>query len=237
MKRWAFVSLLMMAGCGGQSAPVTTPTTAAAPLTAEVTDPRVGELQVMVHELLDRIEVLNARIQRMEAGAPAASVAREATPNPPVKSSSSTSPGNSPVRATAPPPTSVPQADSISIGSRYQSALTLFGKGRINDARAGFEQVLQADSSGELADNALYWIAETYFVTGKFNEAMTYYKRIEADYSDQNKAPDAMLRMGEAQAKLGDLTLARRTLTALVEKFPYSTAAAAAKAELARIQY
>lgn len=223
---------LLAAACGG-TASDSAPAPATVPPSAPVTDSRVGELQVLVNELLDRIEVLNARIQRLEAGTPAPT--REQVDPAPVSAARPAVPAVAtplpPRRATSRP------ADPSTIGTRYQNALTLFGKGRINDARGEFEQVLQADSTGELADNALYWIAETYFVTGKYAEAMTYYKQIEADYSDQNKAPDAMLRMGEAQVKLGDLALAQRTLGALMEKYPYSTAAAAAKAVLARIKY
>src|SRR5688572_17517710 len=40
------------------------------------TDPRVSELQVLVTELLDRIEVLNARLARLESGPAAAGPTR-----------------------------------------------------------------------------------------------------------------------------------------------------------------
>jgi TolA-binding protein len=66
---------------------------------------------------------------------------------------------------------------------------------------------------------------------------MAQYQRIVTEYPDQNKAPDAMLRLGMAQAKTGDLVLARRTLNGVISTYPYSTAAASAKAELKRIQY
>jgi tol-pal system protein YbgF len=207
---------------------------------ATPTDPRVSELQVLVGELLDRIEVLNARISRLESGAPAPAPVRSAEPAVAVAE-----PPHAPQQ---PPATATAAARKprrpIAAGSRgaelaeaYRGALELYGKGRIDDARQQFQGVFDADPEGDLADNALYWIAETYYSTGKFEEALKIYARVLAEYGDQNKAPDAMLKSGLSQAKLGDLSLARRTFEALIARYPYSTAAAAAKYELKRIKY
>jgi tol-pal system protein YbgF len=123
------------------------------------------------------------------------------------------------------------------IGEAYKEGLTLFGRGQIDRSRAVFQQVFDADPSGDLADNALYWVGETYYTTGKYTEALAHYKRVTAEYAQQNKAPDALLRIGMIQAKQGDLVLARQTLNQVLASYPYSTAAAAAKGELKRIQY
>jgi TolA-binding protein len=64
-----------------------------------------------------------------------------------------------------------------------------------------------------------------------------YYARVINEFSDQNKAPDAMFKTALAQAKTGDLALARRTLQQVIEKYPYSSTASSAKAELQRIKY
>jgi TolA-binding protein len=57
------------------------------------------------------------------------------------------------------------------------------------------------------------------------------------EFSEQNKAPDAMFKIALAQAKTGDLALARRTLQQVIERYPYSSTASSAKAELQRIKY
>jgi len=46
-----------------------------------------------------------------------------------------------------------------------------------------------------------------------------------------------MHRKSLSLVKLGDLSLAKRTLELLIDRYPYSTAAAAAKQELERIRY
>jgi tol-pal system protein YbgF len=137
-----------------------------------------------------------------------------------------------PARTSAPP-----RPATAAIGERYREALTLFGKGRLDDARAAFEQILTADPSGDLADNALYWVGEIHFVQARFNEAIAAWQRIVTEYGQQNKAPDAMLKIGMSQARMGDLRMARSTYEALLERYPYSTAAATARLEMERIRY
>ena len=67
--------------------------------------------------------------------------------------------------------------------------------------------------------------------------AISAYRRVSEEFGDQNKAPDAMYKLGLALSRTGDLALARTTLEQVVERYPYSTASASAKAELARIKY
>ena len=244
MRRAVWPLLLILAG-GCSSAPATEPETVPAPQPAPPpTDPRVSELQILVHELLDRIEVMNARLQSIESGtaAPVTSTRRTGQP------AATPVPTPRPVASATPAPAATPRPARPSVtpsrstvtaaaGDRYKEGLVLFGKGQINEARRVFEEVLATDPAGELADNAIFWVAETYYVTGKFTEALSFYRRVESEFPDGNKSPDAVLKIGMVQAKQGDLALARRTLEALVAKYPYSTAANAAKAELKRIQY
>ena len=105
------------------------------------------------------------------------------------------------------------------------------------DARRAFEEVFEADTAGDLADNALFWIGETYFAAGDFSNAMRFYARVVNDYSDQNKAPDSLFKTAMAQARTGDLALARKTLQQVIDRYPFSSPASAAKAELQRIRY
>lgn len=214
------IVFVLLIGCGASGSDVAeAPAPAPQVQTPPAPDPRVAEMQVLLAELLDRIEVLNARLQRLEAGAPP-------------------TPAAVPTRPQATPAT----ADSRSVtgaalAENYRAALTLYGKGQLDRARKLFQEVFDADPNGELADNALYWIAETYFVTAKYSEAMNLYRRILKDYSEENKAPDAMLKMGLTYVKLGDLGLARTTFEQLIQKYPYSTPAATAKVEIKRIKY
>lgn len=213
----AVLAVLVSCGTAGDDEPMIAPPVASP---SPAVDPRIAEMQVLLGELLDRIEVMNSRLQRLEAGAPPEAPATAATAATPVQ------PGR---RTAAPSP--------AAIGDAYRNALILFGRGRIDDSRAAFQQIFDADPGGDLADNALYWIGETWFVQGRYHDAIEIYRRLVAEYGTQNKAPDALLKTGLAYVKLGDLAMARSTLVSLTERYPYSTPAATARLELERIKY
>ena len=91
--------------------------------------------------------------------------------------------------------------------------------------------------TGQLADNALFWIGETYFAAGDYKNAMRFYERVTKDFATENKAPDAMYKLGVSYEKISDLGMARKTFEECIRKYPYSTPAASAKQELQRIKY
>ena len=192
-------------------------------------DPRVDELQTAMTELLERIDVLNARIAKLEAGGPPAS--------PPAVPAASPPPA--PTGGLKPPAQQSQAAPlrAAGIADDYRNALMLYGKSHWADARAAFQRVFDADPSGELADNALFWIGETYFAAGDYGNAMKYYERVTKEYGETNKAPDALFKTGLAFEKTGDLAMARRAFDECIRRYPYSTPAASAKLELKRIKY
>ena len=200
------------------------------PVAAPAPDPRIGELQTQLTELLERIDVLNSRIAQLEEGPPAAPAPQQARTEP--------RPVSAPAPAAQPGPARPQSAlASAQIAESYRQAIILFGRGRHADARRAFEAVYESDSSGDLADNALFWIGETYFAAKDYTNAVRYYMRVVNDYSSQNKAPDALFKTAVVQARTGDLALARRTLQQVIERYPYSSSASSAKAELERIKF
>ena len=204
-------------------------------------DARLAEMQTSMTELLERIDVLNARIARLEAAPqPETRVAVQTSPRvvepaPRPALEPAPVPSPAPIRATSPPVSGPLQ--NAAIADNYRGALILYGKGRMADARAALQQVFDADPSGELADNALYWIGETYYAASDFTNAMRAYERVTKEYPEQNKAPDAMFKIGLTFEKTGDLGMARKTFDEVIRRYPYSTAASSAKLELKRVKY
>ena len=234
MKKLCVASLLFAAACA--SSPAAEPETMPAAQTA-APDTRVSELQTQLTELLERIDVLNQRIAQLEENqvAPAPVIAAVTKPVPvqeptPASTSTTPAPASTPVQ---------PQRALVGaqIAENYRQAIMLFGGGKYAEARRGFQGVFDADSSGDLADNALFWIGETYFAAKDYTNAVRYYQRVVSDYPTQNKTPDAMFKIAMAQERTGDLALARRTLQQVIERFPYSSLASSAKAELERIKF
>jgi len=251
--------LLLTTACGSsghaKDAPAVTPPPAEFPVPAassEASDARLRELQTSMTELLERLDVVNDRLAKLEAAQAdltssserrVAERSVEPAPVPaPVRSSQ---PPASAAAAPVPQPAAAPAAARPLAGpparadiyTQYRNALVLYGKNRWADARNVFQQVFDAEPSGELADNALFWIGETYYAAGDYTNAMRYYGRVTKEYPNENKAPDAMFKTGLAYVKKGDLAMARKTFEETVARYPYATSAASAKAELARIRY
>jgi len=204
------------------------------PTPPQSTDARLSEIQTSLTELLERIDVLNDRMNRLEAqGAPAATPAGP----PPAPAAAPSRPAPSPQPTDNRQPITDNSLRSAQIADSYRNALVLYGKGKHADARRAFQDVFDSDPTGELADNSLYWIGETYFAAGDYTNAMRYYERVTKEFGEQNKAPDALYKIGLTFEKTGDLSLARGAFEDLIRRYPYSQPAASAKLELKRIKY
>ena len=223
MKRGAVILFFLMAACTSSRKVDLEPSTVPPPQPISSNTPsmeaQLANLQTSMTELLDRLDVLNERIARLEGGGqPPPAV--QPQPRAPV-------PGQ--------PRTAV--LHSADVADMYRQALMLIGQNKHAEARAAFERVFDADPTGHLADNALFWIGESYYQSGDYRNAMRYYERVTKEYGEENKAPDAMFKLGLTYEKTGDLGMARRTFDECIRKYPYSSPAASAKLELQRIKY
>jgi len=216
MRRLSLVGCLLLAACA------TKPPAKPVPVPA---DTALADLQASMTELLERLDVINDRLTRLEEKTSGGQAP------PPVLKAPSPKPQTGEARTGGAPVLHANVADT------YRNAIVLYGNNRFPEARAGFQRVFDADPSGELADNALFWIGETYYAANDFNNAIRFYKRVADEYGDQNKAPDAMYKLALAYEKTSDLALARTTLQQVIARYPYSAPAAAAKSELNRIRY
>lgn len=228
----AAVLIALLAGCGSSRTGDDLPSTIPPPelhSSSPAADARLTELQASLTELLDRLDVLNARIAKLEA------------------SQTTGAPAPPPATAAVVPSVALPRAGALhqepgalhsaQVADEYRHAITLVSQNRPADARVVFQRVFDGDPGGDLADNALFWIGETFFAAGSYSDAMRYYERVAKEYPDQNKAPDAIYKLGVTFEKTGDLGMARRTFEDCIAKYPYSSPAAAARMELKKIRY
>ena len=223
------MTLLIAAACASSrkadnDAPNLVPPPSPTEASTQALQQQIASLQTSMTELLDRLDVLNARIAKVEA-AQQQSGGQAILPVP----------VPSPAQPTlSRQPAAVAAAD---LEDRYRQGIMLIGQNKLADAREQFQRVFDAEPAGHLADNALFWIGETYYQAGQYADAIRYYQKVVNEYPDENKAPDAMLKLALAYVKTSDLQMARRTLEECIRKYPYSAPAATAKVELQRIKY
>ncbi|HSG64456.1 MAG TPA: tol-pal system protein YbgF [Gammaproteobacteria bacterium] len=117
----------------------------------------------------------------------------------------------------------------------YQAAFELLKNGRYEQSAEAFRQFLVVFPSSPLADNAQYWLAETYYVQRQFTTALPAFQVVVDSYPNSIKLPDALLKIGFCNYELRQFAEARTALERVVREFPDTTAARLATQRLERI--
>jgi|GEM_PF-1012666 len=109
-------------------------------------------------------------------------------------------------------------------------------RARMDEARELLSAIVRAtDSATELRPRAQWLIGETYFLQGKYSEAIDQYRRVDALDAEGEWAAAALLQAGKAFEKLGRSREAATCYTALLSRFGDSPNAAQARSRLAHL--
>ena len=100
------------------------------------------------------------------------------------------------------------------------------------DAAEGFEAFLTAYPDSDFADNAQYWLGESYYATRNYEFAMDAFQHLLQRYSDSPKVPDAWLKIGYTHYELQQWDQARTSLMHVKKQYPDSTLARLAENRL-----
>ena len=115
---------------------------------------------------------------------------------------------------------------------RYLLAKKAFDSGDMTTARKEFETLIAENPKSQHADNAQFWIGETYFREKWYEKAILEYQKVIENYPNGNKVAAALLKQGIAFQKIGETSNARLVLKELIAKYPGSSEAEAAKKKL-----
>jgi len=118
----------------------------------------------------------------------------------------------------------------------YNRAKQAFDQGNTAQARRGFEELIQRYPNSASADNAQFWIGETFFREKAYEKAILEYQKVIEKYPKGNKVPAALLKQGHAFLALGDKVNSRLLFEELVRKFPHSAEAKLASDKLKEIR-
>jgi len=106
----------------------------------------------------------------------------------------------------------------------YREAFRMLKAGQYDDSIVSFDNFLKTYPSSQYADNAQYWLGETYYVMRQFELAITHYKKLVSGYPESKKRSHAMLKLVYCYQELGRIEQVTEVLTALKELFPNSRA-------------
>ena len=138
--------------------------------------------------------------------------------------------------AATPAPPAEPVVDPLQEQSDYQAAFNLLKEARYDDAAKALSEFLKRYPDGGYADNAQYWLGESYYVTRKFPQSLAEFEKLVARYPSSQKYTHALLKVGYIHDELGNRADAIRVLDDLVRRFPSSAAAGLAKKRLERLR-
>jgi len=117
----------------------------------------------------------------------------------------------------------------------YQAAFELLKEQRYEPAALAFQQFLISFPDSQLADNAQYWLAESYYVTDKFENALKEFQVVINKHPRSRKVPDALLKIGYSNYELERWDAARTSLGLVQSEYPDTTAARLAEQRLKRM--
>ena len=114
----------------------------------------------------------------------------------------------------------------------YLEAKKTFDAGDFEAARNGFEKLIADYPKSPQADNAQFWIGETYYREKWYEKAILEYQKVIENYPSGNKIPAALLKQGLSFLNIGETNNARLVLKELVAKHPSTNEATIAKQKL-----
>jgi tol-pal system protein YbgF len=139
-----------------------------------------------------------------------------------------------PVEAVPPAPTG-PAATGTTPRRLYETAYADYTAGQWSLAIQGFETYLKTYPKSDLADDAQYYIGESYAGDSKYRDAAGAYEKVIRDYPASNILPEAWYKVGISYDRLGQPDKAREAFDYVVKNFPDTDAGRIAKQNLDRL--
>ena len=165
---------------------------------------RLGKLNQQLVDLQNTVQSLDAKISSggtAPAGAAPASGGTTATPT----------------GASTAPALSTPSADTL-----YSSGYRDLNAGKYDLARSEFQDYLKYFGTTDLASNAQFYVAESYYMEKSLQQAITEYDKLLTNYPKSFKLAPGRLRKGLALIDLGQKTAGIRELREVIKRFPGS---------------
>jgi tol-pal system protein YbgF len=184
----------------------------------ETIDGRLDQIDAGIADVGDRLDRISRRV-----GAGRGDI----TPVKP-ESVPGTQPG--PVK----PDTAKPVPDTVGLGEDqlYNTAYLDFTRGKYDVAISEFRRYLASFSGSDNADNAQYWIGESFYSLGKLDSAEGGFRQVIVGFPNGNKVPAAEYKLGLVYVAQNRKAEATNQLRRVVKEYPGSNEAKLAQERL-----
>lgn len=127
-----------------------------------------------------------------------------------------------------------PEWRAASFQDRYEEARQDYLARRYREAIQKFEALLAADTNHPLSDNCQYWIGESYYGLGNYQQAIIAFEKVFS-FRRSNKDDDSQLKLGICYLRLNDRERARIEFQKLIDNYPTSEYVSMAQRYLSQI--
>jgi tol-pal system protein YbgF len=121
-----------------------------------------------------------------------------------------------------------PEDEKADYDQAFQSLKDL----KYADAATQFSTFVQKYPNSEYADNAQYWLGESYYVTRNYDIALEAFQGLLSTYPESPKVADGLLKIGYTHYELEQWDQARAALVQVQEQYPGTTLARLAGSRL-----
>lgn len=111
----------------------------------------------------------------------------------------------------------------------YNAAMALFQGGQYENAISAFSAFSMNYPNSGYAGTVQYWLGNSYYAQRDCKATVATLQNLVKKFADNPKVPDAMLNIATCQLELKEKAASRKTLEAVIAKFPGTESAQAAK--------
>lgn len=114
----------------------------------------------------------------------------------------------------------------------FNKGYTDLSEGNYSGSREQFKLFLSKYPESSKASDASYWIAESYYRQGEFEEAILEYQKFIDSYPKDDRVPLSYLKQGLSLIEIGRDEEAKLFFQTLIDKYPQSEEAKTAKEKI-----
>jgi tol-pal system protein YbgF len=107
---------------------------------------------------------------------------------------------------------------------QYNYAFSLLRQAQYGEAEQALQEFVAQNPDDALAGNAKYWLGETFYVRGDYQQSAVIFAEAYQQYPNNSKAPDNLLKLGMSLGALGNNGDACGTFAELLKRYPQAAA-------------
>ncbi len=114
----------------------------------------------------------------------------------------------------------------------YDNAFSALKDLRYAESAQAFLDFIELYPNSEYADNAQYWLGESFYAAGNYDLALNAFNGLLSNYHDSSKTADALLKIGYSHYEKKEWPQARAALEQVKAQYPETTLSRLAESRL-----